>query len=195
MPRALLTLSTLLGVCVPLCAHGSEHGRFGLIARLADTASVGVEAHLSERFVLRPHVSYAWVRSDNAPTLIDLEQEYSVFETTERYYGAGLDALFAPPTSSPLGPYFGLGLNVSRADVPYPALDSGNLIYRNGGLNRLSAFALLGAQYSFNHHLAIYGEAAFGYSLSERFGFGGHRLRSREWGTLSPGLGVVLYLR
>ncbi len=193
---AAATLSAPLALLAPLASHAAEHGRFGLLASLSDQASVGFEARLKERFALRPHVSYSWVRSDNAPSLMELTNDYPVLETTERYLGAGLDALCTLPTSAPLEPYFGLGLNLSRADVPYPALDpSGALVYRNGALNRLSAFALLGAQYGFNRHLAIYGEAAFGYSQSERFGFGGRRLRTREWDTLRPALGVVFYFK
>jgi hypothetical protein len=192
---ALLLAPLLAGSLAPHRAEPAEHGRLGILAGFSDAASLGGDIRVSGRVALRPRVSYSWLRSDNAPTLVDLEQDYPVFETTERYLGVGLDALLTWPSSTSLEPYVGLSLNLRRSDVPYPASEAGAIVYRNGTLYRKTALALVGAQYNLNRHLAIYGEAAFGYSASERFGFGGRRLRFREWGTASPGVGVIFYFR
>jgi hypothetical protein len=185
----------LVGASLPCGAQGAEHGRVGLLASFSDGASLGVDVRLPARLALRPRLSYSWIRSDNAPTFVEVGQDYPVFQTTERYLGVGLDVLRTLSSSSPLEPYVGLSLGLNRADVPYPASEQGVIVYRNGALHRWTARALLGAQYNFSRHLALYGEAAFGYSASERFGFGGRRLKSREWDTASPAAGVIFYFK
>jgi len=192
---ALLLAPVVAGLMFPDSADSAEHGRLGLLARFSDTASLGADIRLSGRVTLRPRVSYSWVRSENAPTLVEIDQDYPVFQTTEAYLGVGLDGLLMLPSTSALEPYVGLSLDLRRADVPYPASESGVIVYRNGTLYRKSALALVGAQYNLSRHLALYGEAAFGFSAGERFGFAGHRLRSREWGTATPGVGVIFYFK
>ena len=179
----------------PAVAADDASGRLGLSLKLSGSDEIGLQVCPTSALCLRPALSYTWVKADNVPSLAELTTDYPVYQTTERYIGAGMDVLWRLRRPGPLVPYLGLGLDLLRADVPYPDLEGTEVVVRNGALHRRSFSASAGFEYSVHRRLSLCGEAGVGVTRSERFGLGGKRLKTTAWGTVSSAVGVIFYLK
>lgn len=190
MKQKLLFFSLLI-LCVSF-GFSQETGKFGFFFKAGSSNSVGLTFNLSDRVTLRPSFGFSSIK-------IEYESE-SAQDIKENSYSMD----------------FGLFYHFLKKDhfTAYSGFEAG-YTYRNREGETDSSIiytlavrktrgyrgnAILGFQYNFNKHLAVFGEIAFGF-WKEKVDFDNQNLlinpspgTSTSWSLSRSGFGIILYL-
>jgi hypothetical protein len=183
MKKTMGYVSLLVLTAAPALAQ--ERYRTGLDFLVGgSTSAVGATWHVTDRFALRPLLSYAWDRyvwsSSASPEGVRVDK----YQRTTSL-GAGLGALLYLRQRESLSTYVTAGFELDhvsqRPDEAEPSWTG------NGG----KASGAFGVQYAFTKHVSAFGETGLAYTMRPASPDGS---LSKHLGTLQTGVGAIFYL-
>jgi long-subunit fatty acid transport protein len=181
-----LLLASLVILCVSF-GFSQETGKFGFFFKAGSSYSVGLTFNLSDRVTLRPSFGFHTTKAELEGDTPEKESGYSLdlglfyhFLKKDRFSAyTGLEMGYTHQT----GDY-----NVCYSDICGTQEQT-----ENGYLGNL----ILGFQYNFNKHVAVFGEVGFGFwkrtvDFQDVLIQGTYKLTS--WSLNRSGFGIILYL-
>jgi hypothetical protein len=178
-------------LCVSI-AFSRETGKFGFFFKAGSSSSVGLTFNLGDRVTLRPSFGFS---SNNS----EYESE-SAQDIKEYSYSMDLGLFYHFLKKDHFTAYSGFeaGYTYRNRESETNGISIYTLAVRKSKGYRGNA--ILGFQYNFNKHLAVFGEIAFGL-LKEKVDFDNQNnliilapTKSTSWGLSRSGFGIILYL-
>jgi opacity protein-like surface antigen len=179
----------MLALIIPGIALAQKKGQFGFNLSVNSGSAIGVTYHLSDRFALRPSLSYTRTTFETTTTYYDgFRYVERKVEQTDKTYGGGLEGLLYFPSSNDFTMYLGAGISYLKTEraVPDDFLFSPD--FKTGNI---SLDGSLGLQYALSKNLSVYGEIGFNYiDGDDDADFSVSGLSTRN-----SGIGIILYLK
>ena len=184
----------LLALAPAASAHAVEKGQIGLDLEAGERRLIGVRYHLTPSVGVRTGLFYQRLDAENTLTVLDVNADVPVFETTDTSFGGQLELDYFLRPKSALTPYLAATATYSHVNTPYPlSSNDGGVILRNGNLQNWSIGAGFGAQYAISRSFQAFGRVALSYASTERFTLNGVKLHSRTLNTSSSAVGLAFY--
>jgi len=187
-----LLLCSLVILCVCF-GFTEETGKFGFFFKAGSSYSVGLTFNLSDRVTLRPSFGFSSNKSE-------YESE-SAQDTKENSYSMDLGLFYHFLKKDHFTAYSGFEAGYTYRNRESET-DGASSIYTLA-VRKSRGYrgnAILGFQYNFNKHLAVFGEIAFGF-LIEKTDFDSQNLliisypsKYTSWSLSRSGFGIILYL-
>jgi hypothetical protein len=192
LTRRLAALLLVLGPAAS--ASAVEKGQLGLDLEAGERRVIGVRYHLTPSFGVRTGIFFQHLEAENTLTILDVNADVPVFETTDTSFGGQLEVDYFLRPKSDLTPYLAATATYGHVNTAYPlSRGDGDVILRNGNLQSWSIGAGFGAQYAFSRSFQAFGRVALSYASSERFTLNGVKLHSHTLGTSSSAVGLAFY--
>jgi hypothetical protein len=185
MKQKLLLFSVLI-ISVSL-GFSQEMGKFGFFFKAGSSSNVGLAINLSDQLTLRPSIGFYTIKEkwetgdsdENDGYSLDLGLFYHYFKRNHFTAYSGLEIGYIYQTQDMVGS------NPSNSETFQKSHGyRGNLI--------------LGFQYNFNKHVAVFGEIGFGFQREntdiERENIIVNSCKYTSWRLDRSGFGIVLYL-
>ena len=191
MKQKLLLISFMI-LCVSI-AFSQETGKFGFFFKAGSSYNVGLTYNLSNRVTLRPSFGFSSNKSE-------YESE-SAQDIKENSYSMDLGLFYHFLKKDHFTAYSGFEAGYTyRNRESDTDVSSSIYILAVRESRGYRGNAILGFQYNFNKHLAVFGEIAFGF-LKEKTEFDGQNLlvisypsKYTSWSLSRSGFGIILYL-
>ena len=183
-----LLLCSLVILCVGF-GFAEEAGKFGFLFKSSSIHSVGLSFNLTDRVTLRPSFGFSTNKNE-------YESQNSA-DTKNNLYSVDLGLFYHFLKKDRFTAYS--GLEVGYSHQKFEREISGVVI--QDSVEKKSGYmgnAIIGLQYNFNKHLAVFGEVAFGYQKTE-YEYNepiiiSYPAESITWGLSRSGFGIILYL-
>jgi hypothetical protein len=156
--------------------RAEDAGKVGFDFRTGEATSIGVTWHITERFTLRPLLTY-----DSRDFAFSVGPG-SVIEETQEVYGVDLGFLFTVKSHENLRLYTGASLQYSHTKAAFPFVGDDDI-------NTKGAEVLFGLRYHLAKYLALFGEVGARYSTDDG------PTEPDTYGLLTHGLGLIIYVK
>lgn len=191
----------ILAFSFPLIVSAQQKGQLGVNLRISSSTAIGVTYHVTDRFGVRPFVSYNRQTSERAYIFYSVGGEdptvIKVNPKTEEL-GGGLGAFFYLSSPSELRIYLGTDFSYSKYinEVPYygPLQEVWLIRATTEGIHLNSLFGL---QYELSKQVRVVGEIGLGLVFKKSKDDYGEKveLSGRQFGLINSGLGFVFYFK
>ena len=185
-----LVFLALMILCVGF-VFSQETGKFGFFFKAGSYESVGLTWNLSDRVTLRPSFGFYTTKTG-------WENVASEEDKKENGYSMELGLFYHFLKKNHFTAYSGLEMGYTRQTGDITTCSSGSCGTYEGTDNGYMGNLILGFQYNFNKHLAVFGEIGFGF-LKQKLDYVGllenqvsYKLTS--WSLERSGFGIILYL-
>lgn len=183
----------LLALAPAASVDAVEKGQVGLDLEAGERRLIGVRYQLTPSVGVRTGIFYQRLKAENTLTVLDVNAEVPVFETTDTSFGGQLELDYFLRPKNALTPYLAATATYSHVNTAYPLSSNDGVILRNGNLQNWSIGAGFGAQYAISRSFQAFGRVALSYASSERFTLNGVKLHSRTLSTSSSAVGLAFY--
>jgi len=180
-------------LCVSF-VFSQETGKFGFFFETGSSSSIGLTFNLSDRVTLRPSFGFLFNKSEYESVNNPDRKSHSYSGDLGLFYHFLKKDHFTAYSGFEAGYTYGTQ-EIEFEDVSnnfYSLVPKKSRGYRGN--------VILGFQYNFNKHLAVFGEAAFGFWKekaeldSENVLSSAYPIRSISWSFSRSGIGIILYL-
>jgi long-subunit fatty acid transport protein len=184
-----ILLFSLMILCVCF-VFPQETGKFGFFFEAGSSYSVGLTFNLSARVTLRPSFGFHTIKAQDEGNTLDRDEK-------ENGYSLDLGLFYHFLKKSHFTAYSGLEVGYSHITGDYNVCYSEICGTREQTENGHSGNLILGFQYNFNKHLAVFGEIGFGFSkynvdYQDMLTQGTYKYTN--WSLSRSGFGIILYL-
>ena len=152
-------------------ADAQDAGKVGFDFRVADQHAIGVTWHVTDRFALRPLLTY------DSHDVTFFDPFFGPYTERAQVYGADLGVLVTARSHEDLNLYTGIALQYN-----YTSVDVGADSHSKG------AQILFGMRYVFAKRLGLFGEVGARYLKND------NGVERAEYGLFTAGLGAIIYL-